>query len=118
MRFLAVFLAFFSFSASASEGDDYTFVYSGRTITARIEPGSDGFLINDVCARNEAHCGALAAYRKGPPATTRAKGLHAPCSRWQATDLYLRHHGSDADFCVFPDFTMVEARALFKRAKK
>jgi hypothetical protein len=109
-----------SVAASAGEVIAYTYLYGGQTKTVQVGE-TEGIKVNDLCLKETATCAALTALH----GASRIREIHhvedsnfsgAYCELLKGTQLFLRPASSgEEQFCVFPDLTMIDAKALYRR---
>ena len=114
--------------AMSAANADYSYVYAGKTVTPLIGE-TEGVRVNDVCLKDLGRCHALQVFH-GP---SHVKEIHhsvdanfsgAYCELLHGTQLFVQNHesnrngGSQIQFCVFTDLTMIDAKALYRSHMK
>lgn len=98
----------------------YSYRYAGKAVEARVGE-IDGLKVNDICLRDQAGCRALKVF-KGPSKWRQLKSSKdgnatgAYCELLGGTQLLAKKAGEPgAQFCVFPDLSFIDARALYAK---
>ncbi len=118
---LAIFVMI-TLKAHASGGlEPYTYLYNGKTITAKIGE-SEGVRVNDVCLKDTTHCAALLAIHAPSRMAEVRKAKDgnfsgAYCELLKGTQIFLQggQKQAEAQFCVFADLTLIDAKVLYQR---
>ncbi|MGZ3693463.1 MAG: DUF333 domain-containing protein [Bdellovibrionota bacterium] len=124
MKFLPLLLLLIpvlGFAEAAFE--NYSYLYAGKEIHAKVGE-IKAVKVNDICLKDEKKCAALKIYH-GPSKINSLKGTRqgnfagAYCELLGGTQLFASKLKEEAtQFCVFPDLTFIDAKALYREHSK
>lgn len=112
-------LLFTALAFASPKTETYRYTHAGQTINMPTERSAkEKVVVNDICVKNEKSCEALKVFR-GPAKIKSFTGdlpgntAGTYCRHLGGTELFTKKGEEDFLFCVFPDLTAIDGRALY-----